>query len=432
MLNETSRILKDFPMPRMTYVRQNFPHTTISDLSNAVRAELEQEKIRSLVKPGMRICITCGSRGVANSDLIARELVAFVRRRSGDPFIIPAMGSHGGATAKGQRDILRGYGITEESCGCPILASMETVKIGVTEEGHDVFIDRYAAESDGIILNNRIKPHTSFRGPYESGLMKMAVIGLGKQTGAEACHINGYDFMGHLVPLFGKVVLQNAPILFGFGMLENEYEETAKVIALTKEEIIAEEPRLLKEAFSIMPRLLLDSCDVLIVDEAGKEVSGAGMDPNVIGRFFAKGLSGGLKTRQIALLNLTEASHGNFLGTGLADFTTRRLFEKIDLDTTYANCLTCLRANSAYLPVILDNDRQAIAGALMFCYGIDRSRARVIRIKNTLQLDEIQISESLLEEAKTNPMLTVLTEPAEMPFDADGNLPMGEGGHLRW
>ncbi|MDY4009891.1 MAG: lactate racemase domain-containing protein [Candidatus Limiplasma sp.] len=432
MLKETAKILKDFPMPRMAYVKQNFPHTTITDLPAAIRAELEQDKIRSLIKPGMRICITCGSRGVANSDLIAKELVAFVKRCGGEPFIIPAMGSHGGATAEGQRGILRNYGITEESCGCPILASMETVKIGVTEEGHDVFIDKYAAGADGIILNNRIKPHTSFRGPYESGLMKMAVIGLGKQTGAEACHINGYDFMGHLVPLFGKVVLQNAPILFGFGMLENEYEETAKVIALTKDEIITEEPKLLKEAFGIMPRLLLESCDVLIVDEAGKEISGAGMDPNVIGRFFAKGLSGGLQTRQIALLNLTEASHGNFLGTGLADFVTRRVYDKIDLDATYANCLTCLRANSAYLPVILDNDMQAIAGALMFCYGIDRAKARVIRIKNTLQLSEIQVSESLLEEVKLNPMLTLLSEAKEMPFDAEGNLPMAEGGHLRW
>lgn len=422
MLVQTAEILKEMPMPRMARVRQYFPHTAITDLPAAIRAQLEQEKIVSLIKPGMRLCITCGSRGVANSALIAKELVAFVKRHGGEPFIIPAMGSHGGATAQGQLAILRNYGITEESCGCPILATMETVKIGVTDEGHDVFIDKYAAGADGIILNNRIKPHTSFRGPYESGLVKMSVIGLGKQKGAEACHINGYDYMGQLIPLFGKVVFANAPILFGFGTLENEYEETAKVVALTKDEILTEEPKLLQEAFAMMPRLLLPSCDVLIVDQIGKEVSGAGMDPNVIGRYFAKGLSGGLQVRQIALLDLTDASHGNFLGTGLADFITRRVYNKIDLDVTYANCLTCLRANSAYLPVILDNDRQAIAGAIMFCYGIDRTKARVIRIKNTLELSEIEVSESMLDEVRENPELTLLSNARDLPFDAQGNL----------
>ena len=422
MLKQTAEILKDFPMPRMARVHQHFHHERIKDLPGAIRQALEQEKIVSRIKPGMRICITCGSRGVTNSLLIAQELVQFVKRHGGEPFIIPAMGSHGGATAEGQRAILCNYGITEENCGCPIKASMETVRIGVTDEGHDVFIDRYAAEADGIILNNRIKPHTSFRGPYESGLMKMSVIGLGKQRGAEACHINGYDFMGHLIPLFGKVVLNKAPILFGLGVLENEYEETAKVVALTREEIFSEEPKLLKEAFSMMPRLLLPSCDVLIVDEIGKEISGAGMDPNVVGRYFAKGLSGGLQVRQIALLNLTDASHGNFLGTGLADFTTRRVYDKIDFDSTYANVLTCLRANSAYLPVVLDNDRQAIAGALMFCYGIDRAKARVIRIKNTLKLSDIEVSESMLDEVRINPDLSIESEAKPMEFDENGNL----------
>ena len=422
MLTQTANILKDIPIPRMVPVRQHFPQTGIKDVREALRQVLSQPHIKATVQPGMRICITCGSRGIANSLTIAQERVSFVKAQGGIPFIIPAMGSHGGATAQGQRDVLAGFGITEENCGCPIISSMETVKSGITEEGHDVFIDKYAAQADGIILNNRIKPHTSFRGPYESGLLKMATIGLGKQHGAEACHINGYDFMGHLLPLFGKVVLENAPILFGLGVIENAFEQTSKIVALMRDEILDEEPKLLKEAFASMPQLFLKETDVLIVDEVGKEISGAGMDPNVVGRYFAKGLSGGLRTRQIALLDITEKSHGNALGIGLADFTTRRAFDKMDFDITYANTLTCLRANSAYIPVVMDNDRQAIAGAIMFCWGIDKRNVRIIRIKNTLHLSDIYVSESLIEQVNLDPRLEVIGDPEEFPFNEQGNL----------
>ncbi len=421
MLTQSAVILKDIPIPKMVPVAQHFPKNGLPDVRAAVRQALDQPKILERVQPGMRICITCGSRGVANALAITQELVAFVKARGAEPFCIPAMGSHGGATAEGQLAVLAGYGITEESCGCPILSSMETVKIGTCPKG-DVYIDKYAAGADGIILFNRIKPHTSFRGPYESGLMKMATIGLGKQEGAESCHINGYDFMGELLPLFGNVVLQNAPILFGLGVIENAFEETCKVAALTREEIPEKEPELLREAFTQMPQLYLPEADVLVVDWIGKEISGAGMDPNVVGRFFAKGLSGGLKVRQIALLDLTEQSHGNGLGVGLADFTTRRLVDKIDWDTTYANVLTCLRANSAYVPAALDNHRDAIAGAIMFCWGIDKKDVKIIRIKNTLELSHIYVSESLLDQVRADPRLEILGEAEPFPFDQEGNL----------
>lgn len=421
MLTQTSAILRDIPLPRMVPVAQHFPQNGLPDVRAAVRSALERPQIMERVQPGMSICITCGSRGVANALAIAQELVAFVKGRGANPFIIPAMGSHGGATAEGQRAVLAGFGITEESCGCPIYASMDTVKIGSCPKG-DVFIDKFAAGADGIILNNRIKPHTSFRGPYESGLMKMAAIGLGKQHGAEACHINGYDFMGELMPMFGSVVLQNAPVLFGLGCIENAFEQTCRVEALTREEIPLKEPELLREAFANMPQLYLPETDVLVVDWIGKEISGAGMDPNVVGRYFAKGLSGGLRARQIALLDITEQSHGNGLGIGLADFTTRRLADKIDWDATYANCLTCLRANSAYVPVALDSHRDAIAGAVMFCWGIDKSRARIIRIKNTLELSHIFVSESLLENVRADDRLEILGAPEHFPFDEFGNL----------
>jgi nickel-dependent lactate racemase len=216
MLVQTAEILKDISIPRMIPVLQNFPQNGIKNIPPEINKLLNQKKIKQLIRPGMNICITVGSRGIANNFTIVKEIVKFVKNSGANPFIIPAMGSHGGSTPQGQTSILKEFGITPESCGCPIISSMETVKIGVTKEGHDVFIDKHAASADGIILYNRIKPHTSFRGSYESGLMKMAAIGLGKQHGAESCHKNGYDYMGNLVPLFGKVVLANAPILFGF------------------------------------------------------------------------------------------------------------------------------------------------------------------------------------------------------------------------
>jgi hypothetical protein len=422
MLVQTAEILKDISIPRMIPVLQNFPQNGIKNIPPEINKLLNQKKIKQLIRPGMNICITVGSRGIANNFTIVKEIVKFVKNSGANPFIIPAMGSHGGSTPQGQTSILKEFGITPESCGCPIISSMETVKIGVTKEGHDVFIDKHAASADGIILYNRIKPHTSFRGSYESGLMKMAAIGLGKQHGAESCHKNGYDYMGNLVPLFGKVVLANAPILFGFGVIENAFEEICKMVTLTNSEIIDKEPLLLKEAFLNMPQIYLKNADVLIIDQIGKEISGAGMDPNVIGRYFAKGLSGGLNPRQIVLLDLTEQSHGNFLGVGLADFTTRRVFNKMNFDSTYANALTCLRANSAYIPVVLDTDRQAIAAAIMFCWGVDETKVKIIRIKNTLQLQNILVSESLLNDVKADPRLEIIGEAQSLPFDKFGNL----------
>nr|MCR4707851.1 lactate racemase domain-containing protein [Clostridiales bacterium] len=289
-------LVSDTFVPKMFRVRQVFPRPRIAseEIPGIIDALLSEEKFASRVKPGMRIAITAGSRGIANNALTTKCIADFCKKRGAKPFVVPAMGSHGGATAEGQREVLESYGITEEYLGCPILSSMEVKKVGVNEEGFDVCIDKNAAEADGIILGCRIKPHTAFRGPYESGLMKMMAIGLGKQVGAQQCHEQGFKNMAKNVPMWGRTILKNAPILFGVPTIENAFDETCKIVAVAAEDIEAEEPVLLKEAFSYMPRIWVDSCDVLIVDHIGKNFSGDGMDPNITGTFCTPYATGGI------------------------------------------------------------------------------------------------------------------------------------------
>ncbi len=306
-------MVKDTPVPRMFKVRQTFPRPRIhaEEIPGIIKELLSEEKFSSRVRPGMRIAITAGSRGIANVALTTKCIADFVKSRGAFPFIVPAMGSHGGATAEGQKAILEGYGITEEYVGCPILSSMKVKKIGVHEEGGDVYIDKNAADADGIILGCRIKPHTAFRGPYESGMMKMMAIGLGKQYGAEVCHEAGFKNMAKNVPLFGKCIIKNAPVLFAVPTIENAFDETCKITAVAAEEIEALEPGLLHEAFGYMPRILVDSCDVLIVDQIGKNFSGDGMDPNITGTFCTPYASGGIDAQRVAVLDLSPETHGN-------------------------------------------------------------------------------------------------------------------------
>ena len=415
-------LLQDVSIPRFVKVRQHFDDTCISpgEIPAAVKAALSRAEIADTLKPGMRVCITCGSRGIDNIAAITAEVVTFCRERGAQPFAIPAMGSHGGATAQGQLEVLRSLGITEESIGCPILATMETVQIGSTEEGEPVHIDRYAAEADGIIVINRIKPHTSFRGSYESGLMKMLAVGLGKQRGAETCHAEGFLQMHRKVPGFGKAILKNAPVLFGLGILENAFDRTAQLHALTPGEIITGEPVLLQEAFRLMPSLGFAECDVLVVDQIGKNISGCGMDPNISGVFATPGITGGIRAQRRCILSLTPETHGNGYGMGAADAITRRLFDQLDLGQIYPNSITSTSLGFSKIPLIMPSDRDAIALCIRTCNGIDKTAPRIIRIRNTLALDELEISEACLPDLPEN--MQVLTQPYELPFDAEGNL----------
>ncbi len=415
-------LLKDYPVPPLIKIRQSFPRPVITDIPEAVRGQLLQEHIAATVRPGMHIAVTAGSRGVANIRLIIREICRVCRERQALPFIVPAMGSHGGATAEGQRAIIEGYGITEEFCGAPICSSMETKYIGDTEEGHPVYIDKNAAEADGIIVVGRIKPHTDFRGPYESGIMKMMTIGLGKQYGAEQFHKAGPKHMAHNIPLYGNAIRSHANVLFALAVVENAYDETCIVQAMLNKEIPDREPPLLEKAKSLMGAILFENADVLIVDRIGKDISGTGMDPNVSGAFSTPYADGGLRAMKRVVLDLTDKTHGTMLGLGMADATTQRCFDRCDLYATYVNALTSTIFEGAKIPLIFQSDKEAIQACLKYCGDNDKSRPRVVRIQDTLHLEEIWISEAMLEEARANPSIEIIGEPRELPFDQGGNL----------
>ena len=417
-------LVSDQTIPKMFKVKQVFPRPKIEpeEIPGIIESLLSQEKFSSKVKPGMRIAITAGSRGIANVALTTKCIADFVRSRGAHPFIVPAMGSHGGATAEGQRAILEGYGITEDYVGCPIISSMEVKKIGVNEEGMDVFIDKNAAESDGIILGCRIKPHTAFRGPYESGIMKMMAIGLGKQHGSEVCHEAGFKNMAKYVPMFGRAIIKNAPILFAVPTIENAYDETCKIIAVNAEEIIEKEPPLLQEAFANMPRILVDSCDVLVVDQIGKNFSGDGMDPNITGTFCTPYATGGIRSQRVCVLDLSPETHGNGIGLGYSSATTKRVFDQLDLSSMYPNAITCTVLGGVRIPIVMESDREAIQVCIRTCNEIDKKNPRVVRIPNSLHIEHIMLSESYYEEAKNNPNLIIESEPEYLPFDEDGNL----------
>ena len=417
-------LVKDTYLPKMFRVRQNFPRPRIEpkEIPGIISTLLSEEKFASRVKTGMRIAITAGSRGIANVALTTKCIADFCKSRGAEPFVVPAMGSHGGATAEGQRAILAGYGIVEEYVGCPIISSMEVKKIGINEEGKEVYIDRNAAEADGIILGCRVKPHTAFRGPYESGLMKMMAIGLGKQHGAEQVHEEGFKNMAKNVPMFGRCILKNAPVLFGVPTIENAFDETCKITAVAAEDIETVEPELLKEAFSYMPRILTDECDVLIVDQIGKNFSGDGMDPNITGTFCTEYATGGIRSQRVVVLDLSPETHGNGIGLGYASATTKRVFDQLDLASMYPNAITCTVLGGVRIPIVMESDREAIQVCVKSCNEIDKSNPRIVRIPNSLHLEHIMLSESYWEEAQANEALTIESEPEYLPFDGEGNL----------
>ena len=417
-------LVKDVTVPRMFRVRQIFPRNKIEpeEIPGIIKKLLSEEKFSSQIKPGMKIAITAGSRGIANNALTTKCIADFIKSKGAQPFVVPAMGSHGGSNAAGQREILNGYGITEEYLQCPILSSMEVKKIGVNEEGTDVYIDKYAAESDGIVIGCRIKPHTAFRGPYESGIMKMMAIGLGKQYGAQVCHEAGFKHMAKNVPLFGKAIIRHAPVLFAVPTIENAYDETCKIVAVNADEIEEMEPVLLKEAASYMAKILVDSCDVLIVDEIGKNYSGDGMDPNITGTFCSPYATGGITAQRVAVLDLSKETHGNGIGLGFSSATTKRVFDKLDLASMYPNAITCTVLGGVRIPIIMESDKEAIQVCIKSCNEIDKTRPRVVRIPNSLHLEHIMLSEDYLEEIKGMETIEIESEPMDLPFDEDGML----------
>lgn len=422
-MNVLSELVSGYDIPKMARVKQNFPRLKLENVAVALQAEIERCCVLERIAPGQRIAITAGSRGIANAPLFYRVLVSMIKRRGADPFIIPAMGSHGGATAQGQRDVLSHLGITEQFCGCPILSTMETMVIGHTSKDNiPVYVDRLACEADAVVLLNRIKPHTSFRGPIESGLCKMAVIGLGKQKGADQCHSFSMRKMSENIVEMSELIFKTLNVPFGIGILENAFDETSEIVCLKSEEILSKEPALLARASAQMAQIYFRRYDILILDEMGKNISGPGMDCNIISRYPSKGIEPDPRQEIVTVLDLSQETHGNAHGMGLANIATQRFFHKIDFVPTYANPLTALSLHSFAMPMILENDRVAIQASIKFCVNSDRRNPKIIRAKNTLRVDELLISEALLEEARTISQISILSGAEPMVFDSNGNL----------
>ena len=421
-----SRLLKDVPLPQMFHASQKFPdaHIDREDIEKAIFDEIDRSGLGDRIGPGKRIAITAGSRGIRNVDEITRSVVAYVKSRGAVPFIVPAMGSHGGATAEGQKALLAGYGITEERMGCQILSSMETVLLGKSELGKPVYMDKNAYESDGVILSCRLKPHNAFRGKVESGPCKMMTVGLGKQRGAEQVHSDGMDNIARNIPTMAKVTLDTGKILFAIPCLENAYDQTMMFEAIPAEKILEREPELLKIAFANMPSILVGSGDVLIVDRIGKNYSGTGVDPNITGTFSTPYATGGVQVQRTCFLDLTAESHGNSLGIGLASAITRRIFDQIDADAMYTNCMTSTVIKSAMVPCVLSTDKEAIQFCVRTCNRIDKENPRIIRIPNSLHVGQIMLSAAYYQDvlAGKYPGLAALDAPQALTFDGDGAL----------
>lgn len=423
-MSVVAEILKEVPLPKMVRIKQMFAASEVADVAGELRQQMRRTEIRARVKKDMRIAVAVGSRGVAELSLIVKTVVEELKRLEALPFIVPAMGSHGGATAEGQSAVLANLGVTEETAGCPVISSMETVEMGTTASGLPVLMDKTAYEADGIVVINRIKAHNAFSGPVESGLAKMITIGLGKQKGADSCHAFGFGKMPEHIMEMTNIKLQKANFLFGVGTVENAYDKVAKIVVVEPESIIETDQNLLLEAKANLPRILFDAIDVLIVDQIGKEFSGGGMDCHIVGRASTHFVTpAAMPPVKMAVLDITDNSHGNACGMGLADVTTRRLFNKIDFEITYPNIITSTATNSGRIPLIMKSDRLAIQCAIKTCNAPDWQKLRMVRIPNSLRLGEIYISEAMLPEAAVHNDVAILTEPIEFVFDAAGNLP---------
>ena len=408
-------------IPRRLPVRQRFDPARETDVAATVRRELARPEIRRYLQPGTTVVLGVGSRGLASLVEIVATTVAVLKEAGCEPLIIPSMGSHGGATAGGQLATLAELGVTEASVGAPLKSSMEVVRVGTLPGGTPLYFDAAAMEADLVVPINRVKPHTSFSGPLESGLAKMLAIGLGNHAGATAMHAEGIDSMSRRVREAVPIIQANTPFAFGLATVENAYHDVALLEAVPASQLLQREEALLVQARALMARLLFSELDVLVVERMGKEISGTGMDPNVTGR-SASGPAGDIVIKRIVVLGLTEHTAGNATGLGMADVTTERVVRSLDLRSTWVNTLTSTNLSSARLPIFMPSDRLAIAAALATCGKADPAHARIAWIKNTLSLDTIFVSEPLWDEIARRPLFTRLGEPSAAPFDEEGNL----------
>ena len=405
-------------LPRMVHVRQRFATEQIEDLQGAIHAELTRVGLEKVVRPGMEVAITAGSRGISRIPEIIRTVADAVKAAGAAPFIVPAMGSHGGAVAEGQASVLRDYGITEESTGAPVRATMEVANLGTTASGATVFFDQNAYNADAVIVVARVKPHTSFRGPVESGLCKMIAVGLGKQKGAEQMHAHD---LAETIPQSAAIAIEKSNIMLGLGVVENGYDQPHTVRAALAEDIYETDRELQTLSKTLLPRVPFDELDLLIVDVMGKNISGAGMDPNIIGLNRGMTMDRHPNYKRVLVRDLTPESHGNAVGIGHADFVTKRLADKINHYDLYMNALTANNPSVAKIPITLETDKIAIETAFKSACT-DVAAPRVVRIFSTLHLEYLLFSEALIPAAEENPALEILDVPYAWDFDARGNL----------
>ncbi|HRX77602.1 MAG: DUF2088 domain-containing protein [Planctomycetaceae bacterium] len=416
--------------PQIFRVRQSFERPQVADIPGEVASQLATLSLSGTVKPGQTVAITAGSRGIANIDLVIKAIVDHFRGIGAEPFIVPAMGSHGGGTAEGQRGIIEGYGITEEFCGCPIRASMETVVICQAAEGFDVHFDKHAFEADHVVVCGRVKPHTGFYGEIESGLMKMMLIGLGKHAGAKIYHraIKDYSF-GQIVRSVAREVLAKCHVVAGVAIVENGYDETAKIQAVAPHEFEDREKELLVLAKKWLPSLPFKTADILLIDEIGKNISGTGMDTNVVGRKYLDHVAAENewpKVRSIVIRGLTKETHGNATGIGLAEFALTRAIDAIDIPITRTNCLTGGHATGAMIPIHYATDREVLDVSLPIIGLTEPVDAKLMWIHNTLDVAEVECSAAYLEEARRRDDLEIISDLRPLPFDSAGVLPKVE------
>ena len=408
-------------LPAWALVRQRFDPTEIDDVRGAVRAALEP--VMGTVRPGMRVCVAAGSRGIDRIDQVVHATVERLAEAGASVFIVPAMGSHGGATAEGQREVLASYGITPETMGCEIRSSMATVELGEVRPGVPVYLDREAFEgADAIIPVNRVKVHTDFSGPVQSGLAKMIAIGLGKQHGADTFHREGFAVFHELIPEVAAFTLAHAPIPFGLALVENGFARLRHVEAVPADRIATREPELLAMSTGLLARLPLDTIDVLVFDEIGKDVSGLGMDSNVVGRYYTGPTGTPPAIQRIVARGLTAATEGNAVGVGMADVVLRRLVDAIDTAKTYMNCITAKTPEGARVALTVDTDREALAVALACCLRVVPETARIVRARDTKHLELLYVSEPALPEVLAGGRCELIEPPHPIAFDATGML----------
>ena len=415
----------DAPFPRLLPVRQRIEAPQVPDVAAATAAALEP--LRSRITPGMTVALTAGSRGIHDMPTVVRSAGAWLRAAGAQPFVVPAMGSHGGATAEGQITMLAELGMTEETLGMEIRSTMDTVELGHVDGGPMAHLDRNAAGADGILVINRVKAHTDVKGEVESGLAKITAIGLGKQRGAEGIHLYGPANLGTWIPLVARRIIDTGKVLGGIAIVENAHDRAAHIELVEPEGIGGDvERRLLEEAKQLMGQLPFDAIDVAVIDVMGKDKSGAGMDTNVIGRMMIRGSTEFPRPHitNIAVLDVSDASHGNCIGIGLADFIPFRLLEKMDLRSSYINAMTSGLGGPqrGQIPMAMPTDRDAVAAAILTCGRADLEQCRLVRMPDTLDLSELLVAESMRAEVDADPRLEVLGDAAPMSFDADGTL----------